>query len=417
MSQVTKLLLKIVMDRMQGKIEAELDDAQSGFRQGKGTREGLLNLRLICERHLEVQKYVYICFLDYEKAFDRVRHEPLMQCLSEIGVDGKDIKIIRNLYWDQTASVRIMNELSEEIRIQRGVRQGCVASPTLFNSYTEKMFRHIINMKGVNVGGTNYNNLRYADDTALLAGNEKELSELICKINEVGKQFGMNIKKTKTMVVSKKRNSPKINIAIDGEQIEQVASYVYLGSLITDDGRCEKEIKRRIMIARSTFTNMRTLLSCRGINLKTRLRAIKCYIWPTLFYGAETWTTTKSLLSRLDAFEMWVYRRVLKISWTEKITNQEVLIRMGTGREIVRQFKTRKLQYLGHLIRHNTSQIQLIEGKIEGRRSRGRPRNTWTTTEITTTKGMKYYQLKRAAEDRKRWHGIVVNLAQETTLR
>ena len=79
---------------------------------------------LICERHLEVQQDVYICFRDYEKAFDRVRHEPLMQCLSEIGVDGKDIKIIRNLYWDQTASVRIMNELSEEIRIQRGVRQG-----------------------------------------------------------------------------------------------------------------------------------------------------------------------------------------------------------------------------------------------------------------------------------------------------
>ncbi len=133
------------------------------------------------------------------------------------------------------------------------------------------------------------------------------------------------------------------------------------------------------MIARSTFTNMRTLLSCRVINLKSRLRAIKCYIWPTLFYGAETWTTTKSLLYRLDAFEMWVYRRVLKISWTEKITNEQVPRRMGTGRDIVRQFKTRKLQYLGHLIRHNTSQIQLIEGKVEGRRSRGRPRNTWTT--------------------------------------
>ena len=263
--------------------------------------------------------------------------------------------------------------------------------------YTKKIFRHIINMKGVNVGGKNYNNLRYADDTALLSGNEKELTELTIKINEVGKQFGMkiNIKKTKAMVVSKKSNSPIINIAIDGQQIEQVTSYMYFGSLITEDGRCEKEIKRRIMIARTTFTNMRTVLSCRGINLKTRLRAIKCYIWPTLFYGAETWTITKSLLSRLDAFEMWVYRRELKISWTDKITNEEVLRRMGTGREIVRQFKTRKLQYLGHMIRHNSTQLQLIEGKIEGRRSRGRPRNTWTT-DITSTKGLKYYQLKRA---------------------
>ena len=83
-----------------------------------------------------------------------------MQCLRENGVDGKYIKIIRNLYWDQTASVRIMNELSEDIRIQRRVRQGCVASPTLFNLYTEKIFRHIIiNMMGINVGGKNYNNL------------------------------------------------------------------------------------------------------------------------------------------------------------------------------------------------------------------------------------------------------------------
>ena len=135
---------------------------------------------------------------------------------------------------------------------------------------------------------------------------------------------------------------------------------------------------------------MGTLLSCRSIHLKTRLRAIKCYVWPTLFYRAETWTITKSLLSRPDAFEMWVYRRVLKISWTEKITNEEVLRRMGTGREIVRQFKTRELHYLEHLIRHNSSHIQLIEGKIEGRISRGRPRNTWTT-DITTTNGTKYY--------------------------
>ena len=92
------------------------------------------------------------------------------------------------------------------------------------------------------MGGKNYNNLRYSDDTALLAGNEKELTELTSKIHEVGKQFGMkmNIKKTKAMVVSKKSNSPKINIAIDGQHIEQVTSYMYLCSLITEDGRCKK---------------------------------------------------------------------------------------------------------------------------------------------------------------------------------
>ena len=168
----------------------------------------------------------------------------------------------------------------------------------------------------------------------------------------LSQQFGMkiNIKKTKAMCVSKKPNSPKINIAIDGQRILNKCHH----SLITEDGRCEKEINRRIMIARTTFTNMRTLLSCRGINLKTRLRAIKCYIWPTLFYGEETWTITKSLLSKLDAFEMWVYRRVLKMSWTEKKYQRGSIEKDGDR------------QYLGHLIRHNSSQLQLIEGNIEG---------------------------------------------------
>ena len=157
---------------------------------------------------------------------------------------------------------------------------------------------------------------------------------------------------------------------------------------------------------------MRTLQSCRGINLKTRLRAINGYIWPTLFYGGETWTITKSLLSMQTwcIWDAWVYRRVLKISWTE--TKR----RMGTDREIVRQFKMRKLQYLGHLIRHNSSQLQLIEGKIKGRSSVADQEIPWQLTS-QLSKGVKYYQLKRAAEDMKRWHGLVVNLAQETTLR
>ena len=217
--------------------------------------------------------------------------------------------------------------------------------------------------------GKHYNNIRYAGDTALLAGNEKELSELTSKINEVGKQFGMkiNIKKINAMVVSNKPNSPKINIVIDGQKIEQVTCYmVYLGSLITEDGRSEKDIKRRKMIAWTTFTNMRTLLSCRGINLKTRLRAIKCYVWH--YYMEQRHGQLQNhCYPDLMPEEVWKYRRALKISWTEKITNEAVLRRMGTGREIVRQFKTMKLQYLGHHIWSNSSQLQLIEGNIEGR--------------------------------------------------
>ena len=136
---------------------------------------------------------------------------------------------------------------------------------------------------------------------------------------------------------------------------------------------------------------MRTLLSCRGINPTTRLRAIQCYIWPTLFYGAETWTIAKSLLSRLDAFEMWIYRRVLKISWTENITNEEVLRRMGTGSEIQDEETT---------IYRTYNKTQYITNTTNRRKDR-RQKIPWPTrtTDITTTNGMKYDQLKRRRQE------------------
>ena len=159
----------------------------------------------------------------------------------------------------------------------------------------------------------------------------------------------INIKMTKEMVDSKKPNSPRVNIVIDGQQIEQLTSYMYLGSLITEDGRSEKEIKRRIMMARSTFTQHENTTIVSRHKPEDQIKSNK------MLYLADTilWTITRSQLSRIDAFEMWIYCRGLKISWTEKITSEEVLRRMGTGREIVRQFKTRNLEYLGHLIRHN----------------------------------------------------------------
>ena len=166
------------------------------------------------------------------------------------------------------------------------------------------------------------------------------------------------------MVVCKKPNSPKINIAIDGQHTEQVTSY--LGSLITEDGRSEKENKRRRMIARTTITNMRTLLSCRGINLKTRLRALKCYIWPTLFYGAETWTITKSLLSSLDAFEMWVYCRVLKISWTDNIDYQ----RGGVEKDVNMPRNSETIQYEEITIYRTSYKTYIITTKNNRRKDR-----------------------------------------------
>ena len=123
-----------------------------------------------CVQNLDTMDLISLYFL--QVIIDRVHHSQLIECLERIGVDGKDVRIIANLYWQQKAAIKIEEELSPYIAIQRGVRQGCVLSPYLFNIYTEFIFREVEELEGININGKNINNIRYADDTALLAALE-----------------------------------------------------------------------------------------------------------------------------------------------------------------------------------------------------------------------------------------------------
>ena len=266
----------------------------------------------------------------------------MIECLSEIGIDDKDLQIITKLYWEQSASGRTESGMTSEFKIKKGVRQGCVLSPNLFNLYTEKIFREVEDMKGVYIGGVNINNLRYADDTVLLA-SPMFLQALLTAVNEKSKLYGMemNIIKTKSMVISRNKPVPNISISVEGKPIQQVGRMVYLGYMATEDGKCDKEIKRRIGIARSAFESMAKILTSRN-SIELRSRIAKCYIWSTLLYGAETWTLTKVTSDKLEAFEMWLYRRMLRISWKEHKTNREVLHKMKTKRSLFNTIKKRK---------------------------------------------------------------------------
>ena len=131
--------------------------------------------------------------MDYTNAFDRVKHSKIIECLSEIGIDDKDLQIITNIYLEQTAVVRTRHGITEEFQVKKGVRRGCILSPSLFNLYTEKIFREIEYMEGMNVGGHNINNLRYADDISLLSLEEQKLQNLSTTGNDKGKLYGMEI--------------------------------------------------------------------------------------------------------------------------------------------------------------------------------------------------------------------------------
>ena len=176
---MTKVTLKILLQRMRGRTKGEISEEQFGFIPDKGTRNAIFTLRMITERGVEVQKDVYMCFIDYTKAFDKVQHMTFFEVLQELDVNGRDLELIKNIYWQQQASVRIGQDMSDWVSIARGIRQGCVLSPALFSLYTEMITREISPMDGLRMGGLNLNNIRYADDTAIVADSEEQLQNLI----------------------------------------------------------------------------------------------------------------------------------------------------------------------------------------------------------------------------------------------
>ena len=282
-----------------------------------------------------------------------------------------------------------------------------MSSPYLFNIYTEFIFRQSNELKGTNIHGHNINNLRYADDTALVATDKNDLQNIVNQVKEESSKAGleMNVKKTKTMVISKNPEEKNLEIKVDTQTLEQVDKFKYLGTQITDDGKPDTEIINRMSIAKNKFSSMAKLLTSRRLNINTKLNILKCYVFSIFMYGAETWTLTKVLESRIEAFEMWCFRRIGRISWRDKISNDDVLSRLKTERQLLLDIQKRKCKYFGHVKRRNNILTAALEGKLEGRRPRGRPRNNWFG-DIKEWTQLRTYECTSMAADRHLWSVI-----------
>ena len=160
------------------------------------------------------------------------------------------------------------------------------------------------------------------------------------------KGLSLNKKKTEVMVISKKNCTPTCNIIMNGTVLKQVHKFNYLGSLITSDGRCINEIKRRMAQAKASFQNMKSILTNKRLSLEVRKRVLQCYIEPILLYGRESWSTTKQTSTSIEAMEMWLLRRMLRVLWTEKRTNLEILNTASSTRKMS-NIKRRQAEFLG----------------------------------------------------------------------
>ena len=199
---------------------------------------------------------------------------------------------------------------------------------------------------GIKTAGRNSNNLRYADDTTLMARSEEELKSLLMKVKEESEKVGLklNIQKTKIMA-----SGPVTSWEIDGETVETVPDFIFLGSKITADGDCSHEIKRRLLLGRKVMTNLDSILKSGVMTLPIKVRLVKDMVFPVVMYGCESWTIKKAERQRIHAFELWCWKRLLRVPWTARRSNQSIL-RISPGTSLEGMMLRLKLQYFGHLM-------------------------------------------------------------------
>ena len=235
----------------------------------------------------EFQKNIYFCFIDYAKAFDCVDHNKLWKILKEMGIPYHLTCLLRNLYAGQEGTVRTGHGTTDWFQIGKGVHQGCILSPCLFNFYAEYMRNAGLEeaQAGIKISGRNINNLRYAGDNTLMAESKEELKSLLLKVKEESGKVGLklNVQKTKVMA-----SGPITSWQIDGETLEMVRDFILGGSKITADGDFSHEIKRCLLLGRKVMTNLDSILKSRDITLLTKVHLVKAMVLPVVMYGSES---------------------------------------------------------------------------------------------------------------------------------
>ena len=336
-SHASKILLIIILNRVKIKVEQELSDCQAGYQSNRGTIDMLFSLQILIEKIRNSEDEAFIIFIDYSKAFDSVNHNHLFDTMIKMGFPTHLVSLIAALYDNQKATIRWNGEHCDFFKIGKGVRQGCILSPHLFNIYTEQVMREAeIEDMGIRIGGRNITDMRYADDTGLLASNVTSSKRMLYRVDTSGKRkgLGLNAPKTKYMHIKGKYSQPDefTSIKVNGVQLEKVGDFKYLGSIKSSDGTCLQDVKARIGMAKQKMLQLNNIWKDRSIPNQLKMFLLKCLVWPVLMYGCEAWTLRKEEEKRINAAEMWLYRRLLRISWKDKRTNDSILEELSTNK-------------------------------------------------------------------------------------
>ena len=412
-------------------IEMALRENQCGFRRNRSCVDQIYSLRNIIHQCIEYNLPLKANFIDFKSAFDCISRDFIWAAFRHYGLPEKYIRVIQAFFEGTMIAVRHEGELSEWFPVLSGTGQGDIHGPPIFNivinwaaqlAETNKtVSKGLILREG---GGSEEDwvlDLDYADDMSVLDGSEEGLQESTDLLAHFAGYAGLriNAKKTKTMVFSKELSqrpyteAGTVNISIEGDPVEQVSHFTYLGSVISADGTLDKELETRIGKAHGAFSKLCRVWFNRNIRTNTKIRIYRAAVLTVLLYGCEAWTTTQVQNRRIEAFHQRCLRKILRIQWFKRVSNKEVLERAGI--EPISAFiGNGRLRWFGHVVRMPAARKprQLYNWvPTHGKRSRGRPRKTWSSCVLddfrdATGHSKSIRVITNLATDRKEWRRL-----------
>ena len=374
-----KVYARVLERRIRPIVEPRIQEEQAGFRPGRGTLDQLYTLRQVLEGSWEFAHPVHMCFVDLEKAFDRVPRGVLWGVLREYGVRGPLLRAVRSLYDRSRSLVRIAGSKSDLFPVRVGLRQGCPLSPVLFITFMDRISRRSQGVEGVRFGDHRISSLLFADDVVLLASSNQDLQRALGRFAAECVASGMEISTSKSEAMVLDRKKVLCPLRVGGVSLPQVEEFKYLGVLFTSEGRMEREIDRRIGAAAAVMQSLyRTVVVKRELSRSAKLSIYRSIFVPTLTYGHELWVMTERTRSRVQAAEMSFLRRVAGRSLRDRVRSSVTREELGVE-PLLLHVERSQLRWLGHLFRMPPGRLpgEVFRARPTGRRPRGRPRTRW----------------------------------------
>ena len=418
---VGKLYGRVLIKRIRESTDGAIGEEQCGFRSGRGCTDQIFAVKQVCEKYLAKGKDVFWAFMDLEKAYDKVDREALWRVLRLYGVGGKLLKAVQSFYVDSRACVRVGSEVSEWFTVKVGLRQGCVMSPWLFNLFMDGVVREVNasvlgrGLELLEASGRSWqlSQLLFADDTALVADSEEKLCRLVSEFGRVceRRKLRVNVGKSKVMRCSRDGGASRIGVRLNGELLEEVQCFKYLGSQVEKTELVETEVKSRVKEGCKVLGALKSVMSCRTLGMEAKRGLYEGVVVPTVLYGAETWGVRAEERRRLNVFEMKCLRSMAGVTLRDRINNDVVRLRTGMVKRLEERVDARVLRWFGHMERMDEGRLvkKVWKAEVSGRRPRGRPKFGWMdgVKQALGRRDISVEEARVRALDRREWRMVV----------